>query len=54
MGSCKAFFLQVQPKLCRPPETYVAPNVDHGVACTCHWTYVGYPEPVGDVTGSTQ
>jgi hypothetical protein len=25
----------------------VAPNVDHGVICTCHWTFVGYLEPVG-------
>jgi hypothetical protein len=25
----------------------VAPDVDHGVVCTCHWTFVGYPEPVG-------
>jgi hypothetical protein len=27
----------------------VAPDVDHGVVCTCHWTSIGYPEPVGDV-----
>jgi hypothetical protein len=30
----------------------VAPDVDHGVACTCHWTSVGYPEPVGGCVGS--
>jgi hypothetical protein len=41
-------------KLCRPPETYVAPNVDHGVACTCHWTFVGYIEPIIGCVGSAQ
>jgi hypothetical protein len=25
----------------------VAPDVDHGAVCTCHWNYVGSPEPVG-------
>jgi hypothetical protein len=25
----------------------VAPDVDHGVACTWHWTSIKYPEPVG-------
>ena len=33
-------------KLCCPLETYAAPDVDHGIVCTCHWTYVGYLEPV--------
>jgi hypothetical protein len=41
-------------KLCRPPETYVAPNVDHGATCTFHWTFVGYHEPVGGCVGSAQ
>jgi hypothetical protein len=54
MGSCKAFFLQVQPKICRPPRTYVAPDVDHGDVCTCHWTSIGYLEPVGGCDGSSQ
>ena len=38
-----------ETKLCRPPETYVAPDVDHGVAFTCHWTSVGYPNLLADV-----
>ena len=25
----------------------MAPDVDYGAACTCHWTSVGYPKPVG-------
>jgi hypothetical protein len=41
-------------KLCLPPETYVAPDVDHGVVCTCHWNFVGYPEPIDGCDGSTQ
>jgi hypothetical protein len=32
----------------------VAPDVDHGVVCTCHWTSVGYPEPVGGCVGFAQ
>jgi hypothetical protein len=28
------------------------PGVDHGDAC--HWTYVGYPEPVGGCARSAQ
>lgn len=27
-------------------ETYVAPNVDHVVVCTCHSIYLGYCEHV--------
>jgi hypothetical protein len=41
-------------KLCLPPKTYVAPDVDNGVACTCHWTSVGYLEPVDGCAGSVQ
>jgi hypothetical protein len=41
-------------KLCHPSKTYVAPDVDHGTACTCHWNFVGYLEPVGGCTGSSQ
>jgi hypothetical protein len=54
MGSCKAFFLQVQPKTFHPPETYVAHRVGHGPTCTYHWTFVGYFELVGECVGSTQ
>ena len=35
VGSCKAFFASAT-KLCRPLETYAAPDVDHGIVCTCH------------------
>ena len=41
-------------KLCLPPETYVTLDVDHGASCTCHWTFVGYPKPVGGCVGSSQ
>jgi hypothetical protein len=41
-------------KLCRPPKTYVALDVDHGIACTCHWNFAGYPKPIGGCDGSTQ
>ena len=53
MGPCKAFFLQVQPNFI-PPETCVAPDVDHGVACTWHWNSVKYLEPVGRCVVSSQ
>jgi hypothetical protein len=46
MGSCKAFFLQVQPNFISH-QTCVALSVDHGVACTWHWTSEKYSEPVG-------
>jgi hypothetical protein len=36
MGSCKAFISSSATKLCLPPETYVATNVDHHAACTSH------------------
>jgi hypothetical protein len=54
MGFGKAFFLQMKPKICLPPENYVAPGVHHGISCTFHWTFVGYPEPIGECVGSTQ
>ena len=41
-------------KLCHPTETYVAPDVDDVIVCTCHYTSVGYPEPVGGCDGSAQ
>jgi hypothetical protein len=30
----------------------VEPDVNHGATCTCHWTYVRYPEPIGGCVGS--
>jgi hypothetical protein len=27
----------------------VEPDVDHGIACTCHWTSVGYLNLLADV-----
>jgi hypothetical protein len=41
-------------KLCHPPETYAVPDVDHGIVCTCHWTFVGYVEPIGKCARSSQ
>jgi hypothetical protein len=34
--------------------TCVALGVDHGVACTWHWTSVKYLEPIGGCVGSAQ
>jgi hypothetical protein len=41
-------------KLCPPLETGVAPDVDHGVACTWHWNFVKFTKLVGGCVGSTQ
>jgi hypothetical protein len=41
-------------KIYLPHETYVAPDVDHGSACTWHWNYVKYPETVCRCVGSSQ
>jgi hypothetical protein len=54
MGSCKALFLQVQPNFVAHLKLMWHPGVDHGTACTCHWTSVGYPEPIGKCDGSAQ
>jgi hypothetical protein len=54
MGSCKEFFLQVQPNFVAHLKLMRHPDVDHGTICTCHWTSVGYPEPIGGCAGSSQ
>jgi hypothetical protein len=41
-------------KLCRPLKTYVAPDVDHGTACTCHWTSVDILNFLARCVGSTE
>jgi hypothetical protein len=33
-GALQGILSENATKLCRPPETYVAPDVDHGVVCT--------------------
>jgi hypothetical protein len=54
MGSYKVLFLQVQPNFVAHLKLMWHPVLIMALACTCHWTSVGYPKPIGGCVGSSQ